>query len=269
MSAPARPKSAPSRLRRPATGRGAGARGHERAQPRHRGADLFGSRAGERIRAHARAIHGRGIPFSGQIWLRHGGSRRGRPGRAQRPPLFRALSAPDRVQPSRRRYCAAARTACRRSARCSPPTWRRRSTPPGTRRPGRPAASRWSAPGVVGPLVARLCARMPGAEVTLVDIDPSRAEIAAKLGLAFAAPDAAPRDCDLVVHTSASEAGLATSLDLAGNEATVLELSWYGANDVRGAARRRVPFAPAEARLEPGRAGRTVAARAIHAPRPA
>jgi threonine dehydrogenase-like Zn-dependent dehydrogenase len=87
--------------------------------------------------------------------------------------------------------------------------------------------------GVLGLLVARLCARLPGTSVTVVDIEPSRARIAAKLNLAFAEPNAAPRDCDLVVHTSASEAGLRTSLDLAGNEATVLELSWYGANDVR------------------------------------
>ena len=87
--------------------------------------------------------------------------------------------------------------------------------------------------GVLGSLVARLCARTPGTSVTVVDINPSRAGVAAKLDLAFAAPDAAPRDCDLVIHTSASEAGLRTSLDLAGNEATILELSWYGANDVR------------------------------------
>jgi threonine dehydrogenase-like Zn-dependent dehydrogenase len=87
--------------------------------------------------------------------------------------------------------------------------------------------------GVLGLLVARLCARLPGTSVTVVDIEPSRARIAAKLNLAFAAPDGAPRDCDLVVHTSASEAGLRTALNLAGNEATVLELSWYGANDVR------------------------------------
>lgn len=87
--------------------------------------------------------------------------------------------------------------------------------------------------GVLGLLVARLCARLPGTDVTVVDIEPSRARIAAKLDLSFATPDAAPRDCDLVVHTSASEAGLRTSLDLAGNEATVLELSWFGATEVR------------------------------------
>jgi threonine dehydrogenase-like Zn-dependent dehydrogenase len=66
----------------------------------------------------------------------------------------------------------------------------------------------------------------------LVDINPGRAELARALDLEFARPDRADRDCDLVVHTSASPAGLATALDLAGDEATVLELSWYGAGDV-------------------------------------
>ena len=50
--------------------------------------------------------------------------------------------------------------------------------------------------------------------------------------LGFATPDAAPADCDLVFHASATAAGLATALDLAGDEATVVELSWYGAGDV-------------------------------------
>jgi threonine dehydrogenase-like Zn-dependent dehydrogenase len=86
--------------------------------------------------------------------------------------------------------------------------------------------------GVLGLLVARLCSRLPGAAVTVVDIEPSRVAVARKLGVAFAVPDAAPANCDLVVHTSASSAGLATALRLAGTEATVLELSWYGANDV-------------------------------------
>jgi hypothetical protein len=86
--------------------------------------------------------------------------------------------------------------------------------------------------GVVGALVAWLAGRLPGAQVTLVDIAPERARLAADLGVAFAAPDAAPRDCDLVVHASSSGAGLATALELAGTEATVLEMSWYGAGDV-------------------------------------
>jgi NADPH:quinone reductase-like Zn-dependent oxidoreductase len=87
--------------------------------------------------------------------------------------------------------------------------------------------------GVLGLLVARLCSKLPGVAVTVVDIEPARAEVARKLGVAFATPAAAPLECDLVVHTSASEAGLATALRLAGNEATVLELSWYGAKDVK------------------------------------
>ena len=82
--------------------------------------------------------------------------------------------------------------------------------------------------GVVGSLVAYLCGRLPGAEVTLVDINPARAELARALGVGFAKPEAATGDCDLVVHASGNPAGLATALALAGEEATVLELSWYG-----------------------------------------
>ena len=52
------------------------------------------------------------------------------------------------------------------------------------------------------------------------------------IGVRFAAPDAAPQDCDLVFHSSATAAGLATALPLAGEEATILELSWYGTNEV-------------------------------------
>jgi NADPH:quinone reductase-like Zn-dependent oxidoreductase len=82
--------------------------------------------------------------------------------------------------------------------------------------------------GVVGALVAYLCRRLAGAEATLVDINSTRAELACKLGASFAAPETAPADCGLVIHASGTAAGLATALSLAGFEATVLELSWYG-----------------------------------------
>lgn len=82
--------------------------------------------------------------------------------------------------------------------------------------------------GVVGSLVAYLCGRLPGAEVTLVDINPARAELARALGVSFAGAEAAKGDCDLVVHASGHASGLATALALAGEEATVLEMSWYG-----------------------------------------
>jgi NADPH:quinone reductase-like Zn-dependent oxidoreductase len=86
--------------------------------------------------------------------------------------------------------------------------------------------------GVVGVLVAWQCARISGTQVTLVDVLPSRAALAQRLGVGFALPAAAPTDCDLVFHASASAAGLATALNLAGDEATVIELSWHGAGDV-------------------------------------
>jgi threonine dehydrogenase-like Zn-dependent dehydrogenase len=79
--------------------------------------------------------------------------------------------------------------------------------------------------GMVGCCVARLLARFPAVEVTLVDVD--------ALGAGFAGPDAAAGGCDLVLHTSATSAGLQCSLNLLAPEGTVLELSWYGDAEVR------------------------------------
>jgi len=86
--------------------------------------------------------------------------------------------------------------------------------------------------GVVGLLVARLCSRMPGTDVTVIDVVSARAALAQALGARFAEPAAAPEGCDLVFHASATAAGLATALRIAGQEATVAELSWYGAGEV-------------------------------------
>ncbi|MFF9281332.1 zinc-dependent alcohol dehydrogenase [Streptomyces griseosporeus] len=82
--------------------------------------------------------------------------------------------------------------------------------------------------GMIGCSVAALAARFPGVRVQLVDPDPARAKTAEALGVDFAAPEDARGDCDLVVHASATEAGLARSLELLRTEGTVLELSWYG-----------------------------------------
>jgi len=86
--------------------------------------------------------------------------------------------------------------------------------------------------GVVGLLTAYVAGRLPGSRVTLVDTNPGRAAIAAELGLAFALPQDAPRDQDLVFHASASSNGLATALACAGDGTAVVELSWYGASHV-------------------------------------
>ena len=86
--------------------------------------------------------------------------------------------------------------------------------------------------GVVGCLVAYLCARLPGAEVTLCDIAPARAAVAAALGVAFARPDELAGEADLVFHASGRPEGLRTALGLVGQEARIVELSWYGTTQV-------------------------------------
>ncbi|MGW3647447.1 dehydrogenase [Streptomyces sp. NPDC000878] len=82
--------------------------------------------------------------------------------------------------------------------------------------------------GMIGCSVAALIARFPGVRVQLVDADPGRAKTAEALGVDFALPQDALGECDLVVHASATEAGLARSLELLTAEGTVIELSWYG-----------------------------------------
>ena len=86
--------------------------------------------------------------------------------------------------------------------------------------------------GMVGCCVAALLARLPGARVTLVDVDPSKAAVAAALGVAFSAPDDAADGQDLVLHASATSAGLQRSLDLLVDEGAVVDLSWYGDAEV-------------------------------------
>jgi threonine dehydrogenase-like Zn-dependent dehydrogenase len=100
--------------------------------------------------------------------------------------------------------------------------------------------------GIVGLLVAYLAARLPGSQVTVIDPAEARRPIVEAFGACFAAPARAPAPggrlpagespgaskdwgaADVVFHTSASEAGLATAIDAAGMEATIVELSWYG-----------------------------------------
>lgn len=107
--------------------------------------------------------------------------------------------------------------------------------------------------GIVGLLVAFLAARLPGADVTVLDPVESRRSLVEAFGASFSSPLAgkvprhaaaghqgrgrggAPLDvdrgvekADVVFHTSASEAGLASAIEAAGMEGTVVEMSWYG-----------------------------------------
>jgi threonine dehydrogenase-like Zn-dependent dehydrogenase len=86
--------------------------------------------------------------------------------------------------------------------------------------------------GIVGMLTSYLAARLPGADVTLVDVEPSRAEIARQIGVPFKTVEAftaqGEADADVVFHASASAGGLALAIASAGMEARVIEMSWYG-----------------------------------------
>jgi 2-desacetyl-2-hydroxyethyl bacteriochlorophyllide A dehydrogenase len=82
--------------------------------------------------------------------------------------------------------------------------------------------------GTVGCLAAWILSRIPGCEVELIDINPRRANVANALKIPFAEPHTAARDADLVIHASGAPGGLDLALQLAGIEARIVELSWFG-----------------------------------------
>lgn len=86
--------------------------------------------------------------------------------------------------------------------------------------------------GVIGLLVAWLARGMPGVEIVLLDVDDGKAAAAAALGVAFTTAAEGLGEFDVVVHASGCGDGLVAALAVAGFEATVVDLSWYGDADV-------------------------------------
>lgn len=82
--------------------------------------------------------------------------------------------------------------------------------------------------GVVGLLVAWLCAKIPGTDVLAVDPNHARAEPALALGVAYAGALPEGIDADVVVHASGTADGAASALRAAGIEGRVVEASWFG-----------------------------------------
>ena len=82
--------------------------------------------------------------------------------------------------------------------------------------------------GILGGLLAGLLGAIPGAEVTLVDVDLSRVALADHMNVLFREPKDAPVDCDIVFHTSSSGSGAATALGCGGLESRIIEMSWFG-----------------------------------------
>lgn len=116
--------------------------------------------------------------------------------------------------------------------------------------------------GVVGLLVGALMARIPGTRVTLVDPEPSRRAPAETLGLDHVPSPPDSLEADVVVHASGSPDGLRDALALAGTEAKVVEVSWFGDREVplplgeAFHARRLTIRSSQVGRIPPGRAAR-------------
>lgn len=112
--------------------------------------------------------------------------------------------------------------------------------------------------GVVGLLVAWLANRIPGTRVTAIDTNPERQVVAEQLGLTFSTEPGAD-DHDLVIHASGHPSGLETALGLAGQEATIIEMSWYGDQPV--SAPLGAAFHPRRLTLKSSQVGQIVPSR--------
>ncbi|MEV7603841.1 zinc-binding alcohol dehydrogenase [Paenarthrobacter sp. NPDC089322] len=86
--------------------------------------------------------------------------------------------------------------------------------------------------GLVGGVLATLLRKYPLGRLQLVDADPDKQKLAETLGIDFAEPSEAKGDCDIVFHCSASNEGLKLSLQLAGDDSDVIELSWFADKEV-------------------------------------
>ena len=125
--------------------------------------------------------------------------------------------------------------------------------------------------GVVGLLIGYLAARCPGTEVEMIDLDPARRTVSEALGLRFVSPEGAAADRDVVHHATGRDGGLATALSLAGDEARVVEMSWYGTRPVTvplggGFHSRRLTLTSSQVgKIAPGRRPRWTHARRLDA----
>ena len=83
--------------------------------------------------------------------------------------------------------------------------------------------------GLVGLVTALLLQRLSPARLQVLETDPGRRRRAQQLGLDARSPEAAEADNDAVLHTSATASGLARALEITGDDAVLVEMSWYGA----------------------------------------
>lgn len=82
--------------------------------------------------------------------------------------------------------------------------------------------------GMIGAATALLASKFPLERLEVLEVNPQRRKLLASWGITAVTPEEASEDCDVVIHISGHEAGLARALEIAGDDATIVEASWYG-----------------------------------------
>ncbi len=84
--------------------------------------------------------------------------------------------------------------------------------------------------GIIGSLLARLLAAIPGLELEILEQQKARQDLAVEMGFTLATSPIA--DYDMVFNTTAHAKALQFGLDHLGQEGTLVELSWYGQRSI-------------------------------------
>ena len=177
-----------------------------------------------------RAPHQAGaFPFPGEVRLPERRPRRRRARRAGRARWSSASTRTSRATSCRPTASCRCPTRCRRRAPCSPPTSRRRSTASGTPSCASAIASPSSAPASSAAWSPISPARIAGTAVELVDVAPARAAVAARARRRLRHARGGARATPTWSSTPAARPpAWPRRSALAGAEATVVEMSWYG-----------------------------------------
>ena len=161
-----------------ADGAGRGARPHPalRREPGHRDARLRGPRAGRPVRRHAGPVPGGRLPGPVKYGYLNVGVVEEGPAHLLGRTVFCLYPHQTRLRRPRRARCRWCPTACRPSGPCSPARSRPPSTRSGTRRRSSVTGSRSSGPAWWAAASPACWPASPASQVTLVDVDPTRAD---------------------------------------------------------------------------------------------
>ena len=83
--------------------------------------------------------------------------------------------------------------------------------------------------GMIGCALARLACGIPGAEITVVDVDPEKQHVVEALGARFTGAADPPGKADVVIEASGSGTGLQLAVRSAPTDGEIVVASWYGA----------------------------------------